>query len=189
LDSLLFTTETKFPIYSTADSTLPRLGRLRGKIYLVNRIDNSHELGVPVTFPNNKADIVASVKNLRTYPIYIQDQFEKLGHPAENVKFQLVKQTIDKKKKGDGTVVLNYATARKGFMFLNKVYIQDSVLNYLGSNKPASMGWTMFDYENREFKTTKYDDLDVVKVIISSNFQYKEYPEKFKILLPFFVYI
>jgi len=187
LDSLLFSSETRFPIYNTADSTLPTLGRVRGKIYLVNRIDNSHEFGVPVAFPNNKADIVAPVKNLRTYPIYIQDQFEKLGHPAEKMKFDLFKQTIDKKKKGDGTVVLNYATARKIFMFLKKVYIQDSVLNYFGSNRPLAFGWTMFDYENREFKTDKYDDLDVVKIIISSNFQYK-YPEKFKILMPFLVY-
>jgi len=67
-------------------------------------------------------------------------------------------------------------------MFLSKVYIQDSLLNYFGNNRPTTFGWTMLDYEAQAFKTDKYDSLDVVKVIISSNFQYKEYPEKFKVL-------
>ena len=199
LDSLLFSKQTNYPIYDTADISLPKLGKLRGKIYLINR---DYTFGVPLTFPINKADTVppavhfsftdedivgpnvkpAPIHYLRAYPVYIQDQFKKLGPHASMTKYGLVKESLTKKKKGDGEVVLNYTTARRGFMLLNKVYIQDSVLSYLNCNRNANFGWTMLDYENWTYPTDKYGDLNLIKVIISSNFQYADYPEKFKVL-------
>ncbi len=199
LDSLLFSKQTNYPIYDTADVSLPTLHKIRGKIYLINR---DYSFGVPVTFPINKADIVPPailfslmepdtmgphpepqpIHYLRTYPIFIQDQYKKLAPHASLTKLALVEQTIPKKKRGDGEVVLNYTTARRGFMLLYKVYIQDSILNYFGSNRPANFGWTMLDYENWTYPTDKYGDLNLIKVIIASNFQYKEYAEKFKVL-------
>src|ERR1700739_137301 len=199
LDSLLFSANS--PIYNTYNASLPILGKLRGKIYLVSRIYNtSNEFGAPVIFPENKADLVPPMKihlispdgedpnqppatcDLRTYPVYIQDQFKKLAPHASMTKYGLVKKTLLKKQKGDGEVVLNYTTARRGFMLLYKVYIQDSVLNYFGSNRLANFGWTMLDYENWTYPTDKYGYLNLIKVIISSNFQYADYPEKFKVL-------
>jgi hypothetical protein len=195
LDSLLFSKQTNYPIYDTTDVSLPKLGKLRGKIYLVNR---DYTFGVPLTFPINKADLVAPAIHfsfsepdtdglepthyLRSYPVYIQDKFKKLAPHASMTKYGLVKKTLLKKQKGDGEVVLNYTTARRGFMLLYKVYIQDSVLSYLNCNRNANFGWTMLDYENWTYPTDKYGNLNLIKVIISSNFQYADYPEKFKIL-------
>ncbi len=202
LDSLLFSASTNYPIYNTGDADLPSLGSLRGKIYLVSRIDDTREFGIPVEFPNNTADLMPPIethlihpqegeqsavfRKIRAYPIYIQDQYKKLGHHEAQAKLALVEQTIPVKKKGDGEVVLNYTTARRGFMLLYKVYIQDSVLNYFGSRdisaRPINFGWTMLDYENWTYPTDKYSDLNLIKLIISSNFQYADYPEKFKVL-------
>lgn len=195
LDSLLFSKQTNYPIYDTNDPYLPTLGKLRGKIYLINR---DYTFGVPLTFPINKADLVPSAIHfsfaepdtdglerthyLRRYPVYIQDQFKKLAPHASMTKYDLVKETLLKKQKGDGEVVLNYTTARRGFMLLYKVYIQDSVLSYLNCNRNANFGWIMLDYENWTYPTDKYGYLNLIKVIISSNFQYADYPEKFKVL-------
>ena len=202
LDSLLFSATTNYPIYNTTDADLPALGSLRGKIYLMNRINLFKEFGVPIEFPNNSADLTPPIethlihpqegeqsvvfRKIRAYPIYIQDQYKKLGHHEAQAKFALVEETIPIKKKGDGEVVLNYTTARRGFMRLYKVYIQDSVLNYFGSRdisaRPTNFGWTMLDYESWAYPTDTYSDLKLIKLIISSNFQYADYPEKFKVL-------
>ena len=205
LDSFFFSKQVHYPIYDTADKNLPTLGKLRGKIYLINR---DYSFGVPLTFPINKAALVppaihfsftepdtvgpngksAPIDYLRSYPIYIQDQFEKLGPHAGAHKFQLVKQAFAEKKKGDGKILLNYTTARRGFFYLYKVYIQDSVLNYLGNTdaptRPTNLGWLMLDYDSWTYPTDTYGDINLLKVIISSNFGYADYPKKFKVSGP-----
>ena len=206
LDSLLFSAQAKYPIYTTKDNQLPTTGELHGKIYLMNRFSGTHEFGVPVLFPQNASDTVRPQQWLelgeiimkddngkpidvdhyqRKYPIYIQDQFEKLGRHPENAKFHLVVQTFAKKRKGDGMVVLNYSTARQGFKFLYKVYIQDSILNYFGRMpvvmRPANFGWLMLDYESFTYPSDKYGNMNLLNLIIASNFGYEGYTDKFKV--------
>ena len=187
LHSLLFSDTAKYPIYSTADTNLPKLGNVRGKIYLVNRIYNSsNEFGVPLAIPDKQSAMIAPVKSLRSFPIYVQDQYEGLASPAEETKLDLVEKTFDKKRRDDGVVVLNFATGREGLLNLSKVYIQDKLLAYFGAKTAAertvSLGWILFDYESWAYKTDVYTNLDIVKVIIASNFNYSEYPAKFRVL-------
>lgn len=187
LHSLLFSDSAKYPVYNTTDTNLPSLGNVRGKIYLVNRIDNSsNELGMPLAIPDKQSAMLAPVEKLRAYPIYVQDQYEVLASPAEETKLVLVEKTFDKKKHGDGVVVLNFATGREGLLNLSKVYIQDKLLAYFGAknaaDRPVSLGWVLFDYESWAYKTDVYNKLDIVEVIIASNFGYSEYPAKFKVL-------
>ncbi len=186
LDSLLFSKTNNYPIYNTANANLPTLGNMRGKIYLFSRIDTTNAFGVPLTIPDKKCGVLNPVSKLRNYSIYVQDRYKELGTPAEKLKFELVQETIEKKKKGDRIVVLNFASAIKGFMNLGKVYLQDSLLTYFGSKtairRPSNFGWTMLNYSFWKYKTDKYGRLDIVKLIISSNFQYADYPEKFNVI-------
>ncbi|HSY77498.1 MAG TPA: hypothetical protein VK890_11610, partial [Bacteroidia bacterium] len=186
LDSLLFSKTSNYPIYSTSNANLPALNKVRDKIYLLSRIDTTNEFGVPLAIPDKKCGVLNPVNTLRNYPIYVQDRYKDLGTPAEKLKFELVKETIEKKRKGDGTIVLNFASAIKGCMNLGKVYLQDSLLTYFGSNtaaaRPANFGWTMLNYSFWKYKTDKYSKLDIVKLIISSNFQYTDYPEKYRLI-------
>ncbi|MGP8214614.1 MAG: phosphatidylinositol-specific phospholipase C domain-containing protein [Bacteroidia bacterium] len=179
---------SKYPVYNTTDASLPALGKVRGKIYLLSRIDTAtNEFGAPVAFPINTCGLVAG-NSLRSYPVYIQDHYKDLTSQPENTKFDLVEKTFHVKKKEDNMVVLNFASAIDGFMNLSKVYLQGKMLSYFGSmdgaTRPANLGWIMLNYGFWKFKTDKYNDLDIVKLIISSNFQYKEYPEKFELLSP-----
>lgn len=184
LDSLVFSSANKYPIYNVGNNKLPLAAELRGKIYLLNRISDAHEFGVPVKFPFNKADTVKSTES-RHYPMYIQDHYSKLGHPAEVNKLHEVEQTFTQKKKGDGTIVLNYASGRQGFHYLYKVFIEDSILNYFGSlslpERPTNFGWLMMDYESYIYPSDKYGNMNLLKLIIASNFGYTGYTEKFKV--------
>ncbi|HTB05354.1 MAG TPA: phosphatidylinositol-specific phospholipase C domain-containing protein [Bacteroidia bacterium] len=184
--SALLSEISKYPIYNTADSNLPMLGNVRGKIYLINRINSTNEFGVPLAVPDKKSEMVPAVSALRAYPIYVQDVYEDMASPAEETKLTLVENAIAIKRSGDRLVVLNFASGRQGFLNLNKVYIQDKLLAYFGSmdvaNRPAKLGWILFDYDNWQFKTDIYGNVDIVKVIISSNFGYNKYPAKFKVL-------
>ncbi|HWY99353.1 MAG TPA: phosphatidylinositol-specific phospholipase C domain-containing protein [Bacteroidia bacterium] len=186
LDSLLFSKTNNYPVYNISDADLPTINKVRGKIYLLSRIDSTNEFGVPLTIPDKKCGVLNPINKLRNYSIYVQDRYKDLGTPAEKLKFELVKETIEKKKKGDGIVVLNFASAIKGFMNLGKVYLQDSLLTYFGSKtaaiRPAYFGWTMLNYSFWKYKTDNYNNLDIVKLIISSNFQYTNYFEKFRVI-------
>ena len=159
--------------------SMPTLGSVRGKIVLLNRINNSMSLGVPISWQNNTSGSMADSR----YPIYVQDQYEDLPLVGSvGQKCTLV--TTAFQQKNGGNTVLNFASATWYGVF--GVYIMGDLLDYFGSQpargRPARFGWIMFDYAFNKYNTDTYGDLDIVSIVIASNFGYQGYGKRFKVV-------
>ncbi|GAA4299627.1 hypothetical protein [Compostibacter hankyongensis] len=162
---------------------LPTLGAVRGKIFLYNRINNKLELGVPIDWPHSTPGHYAHNSSNRDYNVYVQDKYDGLStFGAEKEKFGLFIDAYKKKKEGE--VVWNFASATWYLAF--KIDINDRVINYFGKTSAdkriRTFGWGLFNYGLTSYNTDKYGALNVVSIIIDSNFGYPNYPNKFKII-------
>lgn len=174
------------PYPTVVHSYMPRLGGIRGKILLYNRIDNDPELGVLIGWSDNTAGSFADPPHGRTYDVYVQDKYD-LGivyDSARKEKLDLVKIAFNSHR--SGRAVLNFASATAGIPKLWGIYIMEDLLAYFGSeeaiNRPSKFGWIMFDYGLDYYKTDIYSNVSMVTLIISSNFKYRGYEDKFCVI-------
>ncbi|HEX2253844.1 MAG TPA: hypothetical protein VHQ65_11305, partial [Thermoanaerobaculia bacterium] len=171
----------EYPVKTAA--SLPTLGTTRGHIFLFNRINDDLALGTPISWSDNTTGSYAKASSNRGYPVYVQDRYKDLptvGADAE--KLRLVIAAFDHKP--SSAVVWNFASATWYGVF--GVYIQGDLLSYFGKDEAAdrleNFGWTLFDYPFSSYDTTTYGSMNIVSLIISSNFGYLGYEKKFKVL-------
>ena len=145
---------------------IPTLGESRGRIYLLNRINDDPALGVPIKIPNNTPGGIIAPVAARNYEVYVQDQYKKLNkrHPEAH-KLRLTIAAFEKKR--PGMVLLNFASATKPFGRF--VYIMRELTEYFTQTQPQNtpFGWLFLDYP-----FTTHDDKtpDLPTHIIASNF-------------------
>ncbi|KAF6244927.1 phosphatidylinositol-specific phospholipase C domain-containing protein [Nitrosopumilus sp. b2] len=176
LNTLLSTYSTK------ASKDILTLGNIRGKIFLYNRINDDLRFGAPIGWSDNTTGSYANHSSNRTYNVYVQDQYKGLPtFGANGVKYNLVLNAFNKKKTGE--VVLNFASAT--WFGVIGIYIMGNLLSYYGKNNASDrlskFGWIMFDYSFEEYMTDIYGDVNIVSLVISSNFNYSGFENKFKV--------
>ena len=166
----------KYQVASQA--AMPTLGAVRGKIFLYNRMNQDLNLGVPIGWKDNTQGSNANPSAYRSYNIFVQDQYEGLpliGHNEEKLK--PVTDAFGHKQAGN--TVFNFASAT--WYKLRGVYIMDLLLNYIGektvAKRPGKFGWLLLDYAFNKYNTGTYGALDIVSIIIASNFSYKRVHE------------
>lgn len=169
---------------------MPTLGDARSKIYLLNQINANISLGVPVNKEDNTSGWTPKKRYSsseryppREFDLYLQDKYTNLGallgESAEHEKYRLFIDAIE--NASSGKMVLNFASGLKQIII--SVYIMDRVLEYFGNknaiDRPTQLGWMLFDYIFTSYSTNTYGDINVLQLIISSNFGYAGYEKKF----------
>jgi hypothetical protein len=140
---------------------LPTLGECRGKIYLINRINDDPALGVPLNIPDNTPGTLLPPTAHRHYAVYVQDQYKDLNRKdPEAHKLHLTMAAT--KNKRPGTVLLNFASATKPLGRF--VYITHPI-----PSKPAGLGWLFFDYAFTVHDSGRLATADLPTQIIASN--------------------
>lgn len=180
--------------------SMPTMNEVRGKIVLLNRIDDSLDFGAPASIPHNVAGTYLADSVNRQYRVYVQDKCELYSQDytrsaAKTYKFNCFMDAL--RKRGNegqwGEVYLNFASACffKRFTVGRKqvdipmfgIYIMDSFLNEIGkgSNLPRALGWLMFDYPFEKYYTTECGYVNVVDIVIGANTFSKGYGKRFRI--------
>jgi hypothetical protein len=148
------------PLIATAH--LPTLGACRGKIYLINRINDDPALGVPLNIPDNTPGTLLPPTAHRHYPVYVQDQYKDLNRKdPEAHKLELTIAAT--KNRRPGTVLLNFASATKPLGRF--VYITLPI-----PSKPAALGWLFLDYAFTIHDSGRPATADLPTRIIASNY-------------------
>ena len=173
---------------------IPTLKDCRGRIFLINRINDDPALGVPITIPDNTPGTMLQPTAHRQYEVYIQDQYKRLNRrDPEAHKFRLTIEAQEKKPKG--AILLNFASGTKPFGRF--VYIMQELSAYLvhqAANPAASttasqaagtkasarskpIGWLLLDYpfgtakQTTEMQTTAgQGPTGLIPLIIASNY-------------------
>ena len=168
---------------------VPTLRRVRGRIYPMNRIINAArtKLGVPIHWTDNTEgsyDLSQKYRGSSGFKLYVQDKYEDLPYLGyEKEKLKLFKKVFNKKV--DGEVALNFASAThlKGL----GVNIIPGLIGYLGQfagdQRPGKLGWCLFDYTQQRIAIMPGTSVSCIDLIVSSNFGYNDFPEKFQIML------
>ena len=155
---------------------LPQLNDVRGRVYLVNRINNDRKLGAPIAFPHNTDGAVLQKTADRDYTVYIQDRYEWSGSlqskaDAQKKKAELFEDAMTKTNALGSDLVINFASGV--FDHVNGVYIESLWLKKMGASAPAQrperMGWCFFDFEGEVKNTTTYGPMRAVEMVIDSN--------------------
>ncbi|MFE6705269.1 hypothetical protein ACFVEL_09790 [Bacillus thuringiensis] len=165
-----------YPIYSEHDLN-PNLGNVRGQIFVLNRVDDILRFGIPIFYQKN-----TSGEYILGNTVYVQDKYKELAGFGTAEKFDLVINALH--HKNDTNLVLNFAS---GTTFgIKGVYIHDKFLNYLGQSsgqeRLKNLGWILFDYPFSKYNTNTYGEIDVVRIINLSNFEYRGYELPFVII-------
>jgi hypothetical protein len=173
---------SRYPMKITGFEKLGTLKEMRGKIFLLNRINDNPRFGAPISWPDASPGGYVPDSPFRDFRLYVQDQYKGLPTISPTVsKYQLVIDTFTKKK--DGEVLLNYASAT--WFGVMGVYIMGNLLQYFGdkvsSDRLKRFGWLMLDYESTEYQTDTYGKLSIVDMAIASNFNYAGYEQKFTV--------
>ncbi|MGN4816386.1 hypothetical protein ACTFRO_23760 [Bacillus cereus group sp. MYBK163-2] len=164
-----------YPIYSEHEQ-IPILENIRGQIFVLNKIDESLRIGLPIKWNDNTPGETQGL-------IYVQDKYEKLTDVEGCIqqKLNLVVKAFSNKT--DSNILINFASAIT--FFLTGVYIHEKFLNYFGKSQSDQrinkLGWVLFDYPFTKYMTNSYEIIDVVTFIISSNFKYKGFEKTFVI--------
>ncbi|WES31672.1 PI-PLC domain-containing protein [Varunaivibrio sulfuroxidans] len=162
---------------------MPTLGGVRGKIVLYNGMNGTTGLGIPLSWEDGTEGKNANSSDDRSYEVYVQDKYDGLpltGSVA--AKLKLVTDAFGHISAGNA--VWNFASAVWYGLF--GVYIMSGLLSYFGektgANRPATFGWTLFDYPFNQYNTDTYGAMSIVSLILDSNFGYANYPNKFNML-------
>lgn len=160
---------------------MPKLKDARGKVFLINRINDNLNLGAPLTIDDCQVKESKAAAN-RNFPVYVEDLYK--ASPSK--KLQVVKETIHWQPANPGSYIkgikLNYASAIHAPAL--GVYILKHLMAYLGTflandsgnakrNRPVWIGWFMMDYEEDTLQTDRYGKLDMTALIIDSNMRNK----------------
>lgn len=153
---------TRLPLLRTP--TMPTLKDCRGRIFLINRINDDPVLGTPIDIPDNTPGITLQPTAQRHYEVHVQDQYKKLNRrDPEAHKLRLTIEAFEKHKKG--ALLLNFASGTKPFGRF--VYIMKELSQYFTRQRPSRIGWLLLDYP---FGTMKQKQLDLPALIIASNY-------------------
>ena len=168
---------------TVSQSTLPTLGAVRGKMFLYNRIDDTLSFGCPISWSDNTEGSYARTSSNRAYQVYVQDKYQGLPATGANqAKLDLVVASYQ--QKSASPVVWSFASATWYGVF--GVYIQGDLLNYFGKDPSTArlqkFGWTLFDYPFNSYNTDTYGALNIVTIVISSNFGYAGYENRFRVV-------
>lgn len=148
---------------------LPTLSECRGRLYLINRINDDPALGVPIEIPDNTPGATLAPATSRHYPVYVQDQYKALDYRnPEAHKLRLTLGAFN--HKSPGAVLLNFASATKPvFQF---VYITRDLINQLDQpSRPQCPGWIFIDYALTTYATGHHETLDLPTLFIAANFK------------------
>jgi 1-phosphatidylinositol phosphodiesterase len=140
-----------------SEAALPRLGAVRGKLILYNRINGDPVLGTPVRWEQNTAGTAAYPSRDRDYAVWVQDRYNDFSRHPRRAKLRRIVAALDKKNAEN--VVLNFASGTWFGCF--GVYIMDRLSRLMRERGRAPLGWILFDYP---FWT------DVVATVIDTNF-------------------
>lgn len=173
---------------------MPKLREARGRVFLINRINESLKLGAPLSIEKCQVGESGKIAHKRNFMVYVEDLYST----SPSNKFKVVKETIHWKPTDANLyktgVKLNYASAVHGPAF--GVYILKEIIQYLGEflandignpnrNRPVWLGWFMMDYEEDSLKTDRYGYIDMTSLIIDSNMRnrqsiaYPSFPDKY----------
>jgi hypothetical protein len=171
---------TPYPL-ARSDENLPKLQDVRKHIYLLDRITpalpsaiqpppHQYKFGPPIGIPDNTEGVnLQPASGARSFPVYVQDKYQDLAflNPGSE-KLKLFVKALSQKPAGG--ILLNFASATQKVLF--GVYIQEDVAKYIDDNRPAKLGWSLFDYQFKDADGLKYGKANCVELIISSNFDY-----------------
>ena len=173
----------KYPFHAWS-ANLPTNKDVKGKFVLFSRLDIPDlKLGFDWSDNTEWKDYPAT--SARSFPCYVQDCYglSSKTHPGE-WKYTLFRRAIDYVKNTSGPFVLfNYASGTT--IGIVGVYIQPDVIKAFGGQadgiKPATrLGWSLFDYENREALSDTYGAITVRELIIASNFNYAGFEQAYR---------
>ncbi|MVA17488.1 hypothetical protein GOZ94_00830 [Agrobacterium vitis] len=171
-----------------AQEAMPTLRETRGRMYLLNRINDDLRFGAPISWVDNTTGQLCEPINGRDFELYVQDQFKGLStFGATEEKFRvwtaalpaINPQPIDNNRR---RLLLNYASAT--YFGVTGIYIMQDVLNFLGDAALAPdnmrLGWSLFDYEETAYPLSTGGRANVVQLFIASNAHYWNYPRPFR---------
>lgn len=162
INQALKATLTNHPLLRTPN--MARLKDCRGRIYLINRINDDPVLGVPINIPDNTSGTTLEPTAQRHYEVYIQDQYKRLNkRRPEAHKLRLTVEAFENKHKG--AMLLNFASGTKPFGRF--VYIMEDLSQYFARQHPKQIGWILLDYP---FNTSPQNPTDLPTLIIASNY-------------------
>jgi hypothetical protein len=171
----------QYPV-NTLNTAVPTLAQVRGKIYLINRINNMPSLGVPLDWPDNTSGTVVPPGPSREFSVYVQDQYA--GLPVigpEGEKSRLFMNAMKQRK--NGQMLLNFASAT--YSAVTGVYIWETVLRSLGTQsaniRPNPWGWSLWDYETGKCYTPQYGPITCVPMIVDANFNCRTFRAPFTV--------
>jgi hypothetical protein len=175
-----------YPIIAPASGKykMCTMEELRGKMFLLNRLENDDvNFGAPVGWTKATPGEYATGENFRDFKIYVQDKFQGLSGNVTAEKTKLVTDAFCAKNPQE--VLFNFASATNYGVL--GVYIAPNLLAYFGQNaattRTDTLGWVMLDREGDPYFTDieAYNPMDIVSMIIDSNFQFRKYPRVFKV--------
>lgn len=159
---------------------MPKLEQVRGRIYLLTRENDAHELdlGAPVSW--GKTPVLLSSEDRRAFEVYVQDEYKGEGY-YYNKKWKLFIESFEHKQPGQ--LLINFASAVEAG--LRGVYLNKSYLEYLGAytnqTRPANIAWSFWDSPDSMYETDKYKFINNIDMVIASNNRYTGYPDKFTV--------
>ncbi|MCL1976515.1 MAG: phosphatidylinositol-specific phospholipase C domain-containing protein [Candidatus Bathyarchaeota archaeon] len=146
----------------------PKLGDVRGKIYLLNRINNELALGVPISWDDKKTEGThRSSSPPREFAFYVQDKWANLKFwKFEDDKFEIVKNAWAKKEPNEP--LINFASAtiwQFVFMHSNQLHKMQntsdlSTLIWQGNNIDATQIYSTSPCEGIFYVQDNWKDSD-----------------------------
>lgn len=189
--SLLVKLMEKYNSYFYKSPDCPNLGMVRGKIYLINRIDDTLRFGVPIDIPDDTEGSMLDATANRNFKVYVQDKYDFNFHlpiPSYIKKWKVVRATLDKRTRESSRSSDMYLCYCNGFRRGCGVYVMGNVMNYLGESaslkgRPYYSPWMIFDYPFWTSLSLRYGWMNVVDAIIDLNFAYfgPRYPKTYHV--------
>jgi hypothetical protein len=160
---------------SFSRGALPTLDQARGKILLINRINQDPTFGVPVAIPDDTVGALLPPTAGRSFSVYTQDSYDWNDVSASEAvehKLALFSGAMSKPAATGADLFINFATGVR-LQGTAGVYIEGGWLAKLGkedaSAKPQRTGWCLFDFEGRALSTNAYGPLRAAELVIDSN--------------------
>lgn len=159
----------------------PVMKEVRGKIYLINRIDDTLDFGAPINIPDDTKGEYLPTTTKRQFKVYVQDNYDFNNNPfnAPRDKFAVVKDAMNRRyiefKRNPLTNEDVYLCYCNGFRLGFGVYVMGGIINYYGEKasnegRPSIAPWMFFDYPFMKYRTNNYGLINVIDCIIDLNY-------------------
>jgi 1-phosphatidylinositol phosphodiesterase len=156
------------PVYRS--EKMPTLKEVRGKIWLLNRIDDTTDFGAPLEgdWVDDTTGKMLPRKSRREFDVYLQDNYDSNVTKGKLGLFTAV-YPLDKKN----PLIINFASAVTSLMNLKMVYINDDVVPWLVETKPKKLGICFFNFALEYYVDSKWSGpKTITDLIVASNFDY-----------------